>query len=120
MYGTRGKPYLNKKYRNFTEIMNNDIGNGNQTLEDISSILDLWTVKRVSTSEYLHATQKPLDLHNKPIKRCSKIGDNILDLFGGSGSTLIACEKLGRKSFLVEKDPVFCDVIRNRFAKYNK
>ena len=51
------------------------------------------------------------------IKRCTKPGDTILDSFGGSGSTLIACEQLKRKAYLIELEPVFCDLIINRFEK---
>ncbi len=120
VYGTIGKPYLSPKSLNFTEIINPEIGTGNQTIEDIEDLLDIWIVKRLPTAEYLHPTEKPCTLHERPLKRCTKPGDNILDFFGGSGSTLIACEQLGRKSFLVEKDPAFCDVIINRWELLKK
>ncbi len=119
-YGTRGKPYLSENNLNFTEIANKNIGNGNQCIDDISEYLDLWMVKRLPTSEYLHPTQKPLELHERPLKRCTKIGDKVLDLFGGSGSLLISCEQMGRRAYLVEKDPRFCDLIRLRYEKLNK
>lgn len=119
VYGTIGKPYLSKKSLNFTEVLNPEVDTGNRTIDDIMDLLDIWLVKRLPTSEYLHPTQKPVTLHEKPLKRCTKVGDNILDLFGGSGSTLIACEQLGRKVFLVEKDPRFCDVIIQRYLALN-
>lgn len=119
VYGTIGKPYLSEKSANFTEIINPEIETGNRTIDDIMDLLDIWLVKRLPTSEYLHPTEKPVILHEKPLKRCTKAGDTVLDLFGGSGSTLIACEQLGRTAYLVEKDPVFCDVIRKRYLTLN-
>ena len=115
VYGTIGKPYLSPKSSNFTEILNPEIETGNRTIDDILDLLDIWLVKRLPTTDYLHPTEKPVTLHEKPLKRCTKAGDHVLDLFGGSGSTLIACEQLGRTAFLVEKDPIFCDVIKKRF-----
>ncbi len=116
VYGTRGTPYLSDKSLNFTEVLNPEVGTGNRTLDDIGDLIDIWLVKRLPTSEYLHPTEKPVTLHERPLKRCTKAGDIILDLFGGSGSTLVACEQLGRTAYLVEKDPIFCDIIRKRFA----
>lgn len=113
IYGTIGSPYLSKKEQGLTEIFNKDIGTGNESLDDIN----IWTAKRVSSKDYSHATTKPVDLHEKAIRRCTKPGDIILDSFGGSGSTLIACEQLKRKAYLVELEPVFCDLIIRRFEK---
>jgi DNA modification methylase len=48
----------------------------------------------------------------------SRAGEHVLDLFGGSGSTLVAAEQLGRKAFLMELDPLYCDVIVERFEKF--
>jgi DNA modification methylase len=48
----------------------------------------------------------------------SRAGENVLDLFGGSGSTLIAAEQLGRKAFLMELDPLYCDVIVARYERF--
>ncbi len=113
VYGTLGSPYLAKKVSDLTEVMNKEIGTGNQLIEDIN----IWTAKRVSTKELEHATMKPPELHENAIKRCTKPGDIILDSFGGSGSTLIAAEKLKRRAYLVELEPVFCDLIIRRFEK---
>jgi DNA modification methylase len=66
----------------------------------------------------LHPTQKPITLHERPIKRCTKPGDIILDLFGGSGSTLISAEQSKRKAYLCEIDPIFCEVIIKRFEAF--
>ena len=119
VYGTVGKPFLSDKSSNFTEILNPEIGTGNRTLDDIEDMLDIWLVKRLPTTEYKHPTEKSPTLHERPLKRCTKPGDTVLDLFGGSGSTMVACDQLGRKSFLAEKDPAFCDVIIARYLALN-
>ncbi len=62
-----------------------------------------------------HPTQKPVALVEKAIGNSSKSGDILFEPFGGSGSTLIACEKTGRKAFLMELAPAYCDVICQRF-----
>lgn len=62
-----------------------------------------------------HPTQKPLELCGWFLKRYSKENENIIDLFGGSGSTLIACEQLDRNCFMMELDPKYCDVILQRY-----
>ena len=49
---------------------------------------------------------------------CSRAGENVLDLFGGSGSTLIAAEQTGRKAFLMELDPLYCDLIVARWEQF--
>jgi len=63
----------------------------------------------------LHPTMKPLELVGRAIKNSSKADDLVLDCFGGSGSTLIACEQLSRKCYMCELDPHYCDVIIQRW-----
>jgi DNA modification methylase len=116
VYGTIGKPYLSDT-RNLNEILNKEIGTGNATIEDISDLIDIWLVKRLPGQDYEHPTSKPPILHEKALRRCSKVNDIVLDLFGGSGSTLIACEQLKRQAYLIEKDPIFCQLIINRYEK---
>lgn len=65
----------------------------------------------------LHPTMKPVGLLRNLILNSSKIGDYIYDPFGGSGSTLIACEQTKRRCFMVELDPEYCQVIIDRFQK---
>ena len=60
---------------------------------------------------------KPVELCARAIRNSSRKGDVVLDLFGGSGSTLIACEHTGRKACLCEIDPIYCDVIVQRWSK---
>lgn len=115
VYGIRGKPYLNKNLRSMTEILNKEVGSGNRSVDDILDLFDIWLAKRIHNSQYEHPTEKPPTLHEKPLRRCTKPGDIVLDLFGGSGSTLIACEQLKRRAFLCEVEPVFCDLIIRRF-----
>ncbi len=78
---------------------------------------DVWQASRGNTSEYVHPTQKPVELIERAIGNSSHKGDAVLDLFGGSGSTLIACEKTGRAAYLLEIDPRYCDVIRLRWEQ---
>lgn len=65
-----------------------------------------------------HPTMKPIKLLARSVKNSSKEGDNVLDLFGGSGSTLITCEQLNRKCFMMELDPHYVDVIIARWEKF--
>ena len=115
VYGTRGTPHLNKNIKNLNELLNQDIGAGNQVHEEIMDIITLWLEKRDSGNSYEHPTQKPVSLAEKPLKRCSAPGHIVLDLFGGSGSTLMACEQLKRQARLMEIDPIFASVIVNRW-----
>jgi DNA modification methylase len=118
IYGITGKPYLNQNLNNLTEILNQEITTGNQSHDEILEMLDIWIEKRDPTSTYLHPTQKPVTLSEKPLKRCSAPGHIIFSPFGGSGSDLIACEQLNRKWRGVEIDLVFATVIIERFEKF--
>jgi len=77
----------------------------------------VWELQRVGKNDY-HPTQKPVELPERAINNSSKQGDFILDLFGGSGSTLIACEKIGRINRSMELDPKYCDVIIKRWQDF--
>ena len=77
----------------------------------------VWTVTR-QTRGTVHPTQKPIDLIDIALQNSSKINNHILDLFGGSGSTMIACERAGRKARLMELDPKYCDVIVKRWSDF--
>ena len=79
---------------------------------------DLWHVKKVNPQSMIHLTEKPVELAIRTIQYSSRTGENVLDLFGGSGSTLIACEQTGRKAFLMELDPLYCDVIVRRWEEF--
>lgn len=75
---------------------------------------DIWEITRTQKNE-LHPTMKPLDLMRKAIINSSKQGDVIADFFGGSGSTLISADQLGRNCYMIELDPRYCDVIIKRY-----
>ncbi|MGZ3770072.1 MAG: DNA modification methylase [Bdellovibrio sp.] len=77
----------------------------------------VWDVKRESKNEF-HPTQKPVELGERALNNSSKEKDIVLDLFGGSGSTLIAAEKTNRHARLMELDPIYCAVILDRWEKY--
>lgn len=115
VYGTVGSPYLSKSIQNLNEVMNKDVATGNRLIDDILDELDIWLVKRLAGNEYEHSTSKPPTLHEKAIRRCTKPGDVILDLYGGSGSTLIAAEMLKRRAYLTEIEPKFCQLMINRY-----
>lgn len=78
---------------------------------------DVWEYNKPVRND-LHPTMKPVELVERAINNSSKIGDIVLDGFGGSGSTLIAAEKTRRKARLMELDPKFCDVIVQRWEEY--
>lgn len=78
----------------------------------------VWKVSKDGATEYLHPTQKPVALAEEALDKTTKPGWLILDLFGGSGSTLIACEKTGRHARLMELDPKYCDVIVKRWQDF--
>jgi len=115
VYGRCNKPYLSPKVQNLTEILNKEIETGNRCIDDILDLFNIWLVKRLPGNEYSHPTQKPISLAEKPLRRCTKPNDTVLDSFGGSGSTLISCEQMKRRAFLCEKEPIFCDLIIHRY-----
>jgi len=78
---------------------------------------EVWEIKRPSNSEE-HPTMKPVELCQRAIKNSSKRGDIVMDLFAGSGSTLIACEKTNRICYGLEIDPHYCDIIIKRWEDY--
>lgn len=79
---------------------------------------DVWHMSRGATGKYVHPTQKPVELVEKAMGNSSKAGDAVHDCFGGSGSTLIACEKNHRRAYLMELDPQYVDVIVKRWQDF--
>jgi DNA modification methylase len=96
-YGTRGKHVFN--------------------FPDEGHALSIWTITKVNGSSG-HPTEKPVSVPEHAVLHSSKKGQLVLDLFGGSGSTLIACEKTGRQARLMELDPAYCDVIVKRWEDF--
>jgi DNA modification methylase len=78
--------------------------------------LNVWEIRR--EKETGHYAQKPVELCERAIKNSSKRGDIVLDLFGGSGTTLIACEKLNRRCYMMEIEPIYAEVILKRWEKF--
>jgi DNA modification methylase len=79
---------------------------------------DVWEVKKVNPQSMVHLTEKPVELATRAMEFSSKPGENVLDLFGGSGSTLIGAQLMNRHAFLMELDPLYCDVILARWEKH--
>lgn len=78
----------------------------------------VWTIHKDNPNDYVHATQKPVQVSSNAIVNTTKRNDLVLDLFGGSGSTLIACEQLNRKCYMCELDPHYVDVIIERWEQF--
>ncbi len=79
---------------------------------------DVWQIKKPHKND-LHPTMKPVELMERAVRNSSKTRDIVLDPFGGSGTTLIACEKSGRRARLMELDPKYVDVIIRRFQDFS-
>lgn len=79
---------------------------------------DVWFFNKPTTND-LHPTMKPVALVERAIENSCKGRDIVLDVFGGSGSTMIACEKTGRAARLIELDPLYCDVIVRRWQEFS-
>ena len=88
-----------------------------ELLEKLFDTTDVIRENKPSKSE-LHPTMKPVALFARLIRNSSKKGEIVLDLFGGSGTTMMACEQLGRKAYLMEYDPHYADVIIKRWEEY--
>ena len=103
---------LKKEYYSTRAYFNNTHDNQN----------NVWNFDRTTGEERKgakgHATPKPLKLCNRAIMSSSRDNQTVLDLFGGSGSTLIACEQLNRKCYMMELDPNYCQVIIDRWEKF--
>ena len=79
---------------------------------------NVWNVKKVNPQSMIHLTEKPVELAVRAIQYSSRSNENVLDLFGGSGSTLIACEQHGRRAYLMELDALYADVIVTRWERF--
>jgi DNA modification methylase len=84
-----------------------------------NNIGDVWSIRKVTPNVMVHLTEKPVELAVRAIQYSSRVGENVLDLFGGSGSTLIAAEQTGRRAFLMELDALYCDVIVQRWENFS-
>lgn len=91
------------------------IGNGHRKIKDRTQTT-VWHIDR--EGDYQHPTQKPMALISRALRNSTIRGENVLDTFVGSGSTLMACEQLGRRCFAMEIDPKYCDVVVRRWETY--
>src|ERR1043165_1517078 len=85
---------------------------------EINNATDVWSIKKVNPQSMVHLTEKPVELAVRAMTYSSKPGENVLDLFGGSGSTLIGAERCGRNAYLMELDQLYADVIVKRWEEY--
>jgi DNA modification methylase len=92
------------------------VWNRGETLKG-KRIGSVWQISKDNTSSYQHPTQKPIELMSEGLSNCSLVGNIIMDLFLGSGSTMIASHQLKRKCYGMELDPKYCDVIVKRMIK---
>jgi DNA modification methylase len=83
-----------------------------------NNVRDIWYVRKITQSKMVHLTEKPVELAVRAMQYSSKVGESVLDLFGGSGSTLIAAEQTGRRAYLMELDALYCDVIVQRYEQF--
>lgn len=79
---------------------------------------DVWFVKKVNLRSRVHLTEKPVELAVRAMEYSSRRGESVLDLFAGAGFTLIAAERTERRAFLMEIDPLYCDVIVKRWERF--
>ena len=79
--------------------------------------LSTWTISKKNGNTG-HPTEKPVEVPSMAISHSSKKNDVVIDFFGGSGSTLIACEQLNRRCYMCELDPKYVDVIIERWEKF--
>ena len=93
---------------------------GTHYFRDSRDEYDVWEMPRKASNKYVHPTEKPEWLIMKAVKNSSIVNDIVVDLFGGSGSTLMACHKTNRINYSMELDPKYCQVIIERYFKYTK
>jgi len=91
------------------------IGEGHRKIKDRTQTT-VWEIDR--EGNYRHPTQKPAALMSRALRNSTVRGENVLDCFAGSGTTMIACEQLGRRCFAMELEPKYCDVVVGRWEKY--
>ncbi len=82
------------------------------------NISDLWSIKKINPQSMIHLTEKPVELARRAMQFSSRPNEIVLDLFAGSGSTLIAAEQTGRRAMLMEIDALYCDVIVRRWEAF--
>lgn len=107
-----------KKFPRFKNKHPNNLKDAFVTKGEYKDAMDVWYERRDITNEYIHPTQKPTALAERALRKHSRKGFVVLDLFGGSGSTLMACEQVGRHARLMEMDRRYCQKIIARWEAY--
>ncbi len=115
VYGTIGTPFLAQNITNLNQIQNHEMTTGNSLHDEIMDFFNIMLTKRLPSNKYEHSAQKDPSIHYKVLKRCTRVGDVVLDLTAGTGSLLIACEQLKRIAYVCELDPKFCQLIINHY-----
>lgn len=113
IYATKGKPYLSKDHKGVNEILNQDITEGARVVDDLLQSLNLYVTERDFSED-----NRPVSLHEKPIKRCTQPGDIVLDTNGDTGTLLLALETLGRSGRIHHEDPAGASKIIRRWEAY--
>ena len=109
------KTVLGMRRRDLAEMTKSQLLN---MLLNIKKVSTVWDYDKDNVTQYVHPTQKPVIMSANVIMNSSKTDGEILDIFLGSGSTLIACEQTDRTCYGMELDPKYVDVIRKRYAKF--
>ena len=115
------KPSLESKHNNFSDC---ELAWTNLKGEAVLCYHHTWSgmvrqgERKLELIERVHPTQKPVGLYCELLEDFTQEGDTVLDLYGGSGSLLIACEKMGRRCLMMELSPHYCDVIQKRYWDY--
>ena len=89
-----------------------------EILLNLSKWTAVWKIQKDDTMTYLHPNQKPVEINQRVLENFTARWDNVLDLFWGSGSNLVACEKTWRKMWMMELDPKYVQVIIKRYKEY--
>ena len=115
-YGDRTQQTaLTKQQKEYDKLKKADLVKILEALHDGQTV---WQIKKDASSTYQHPTQKPVELALRALENSTKRGQKVLDLFTGSGSTMIACEKFGRQFYGMEYDTKYADVIKNRWETF--
>lgn len=94
------------------------VGDAGLSVCSFNSATDVWRVKKVPPQRMVHLTEKPTELAVRALSFSTLPGEAVLDLFGGSGSTVIGAEQMDRRAYAMELDPLYCDVIVERWEKF--
>jgi DNA modification methylase len=98
--------------------INANVKNYNYNRKFKNKITNFWEIDNKNVQEDNHRAAFPVELPGRGIKMVTKNGDIVVDPFGGTGTTLIACEKYNRVGYLIELSPVYCDMIIQRWCDY--